>query len=957
MPAGATLSGKFTVTNKTNPSDTATDTEDRDIKINTTWLPMAQAELAKINFTSVLINIPLEENEKAKEAAIAEVKLVMEGKVSEEYTIDFVATGYENKILSGTFTVTSKGYPLLDTSAESRDITVDTSWLPTAQRELDKIDVPSVSILVSLLHNDSRGQAVNQAVSQARAQVLEGYSVSFEWTDYSVKGTLSGKFTVTNDAYPFDTATGDEKIITVSYTPNALGELGKICMSQVPVSVPTNTAQEQALTRAVAIAQKQVSPGYNVTYKSGLYFSIMPNHTTAAMGGKFTVTSATDPGDRAEDNADRTMSAVFTTAELEADSIKVSFAPHGSSYSIIQIVPMGALYYAAQAQEQVTQGYTVFINSVAVTDDSCMLSFTNDNDPEDTVTRYTELPLVRLMDPPAANAELEKIKIEETINIDVPLSREAINVALPLVVGAAQAQVAPGYTVFVEVADNLININHHFVIRLVVSNDNMPTDIVEKSSFYDIEVIYTPPTASSELVKISVPSVTVTLPPGHDSAQTAAVEWAELAARAQIQSEYTVVFVPTSYSDGILSGKFTISNAGDSATDDIVRMVTVNYALSTAADELAKINVPIMSVTVPLDAGGAADEAVAAVMLAAQKQVTPGYAVTFSREGSSIAGGTLSGRFTVTNGSDPSDTAEDATNRTIEIRYRSASEVFGEIDVPFVTIDIPLGLPIISRNAIVSRIFESAQAQVPPGYTATFMPTFYYDHGEILGHFVVTNDNNPADTTEGTRTLQILAGSTYVRDAKDEFVRINVPSVNVSMLLDDPGALDAAVSAAEAGAQRMIIAGFTAKFTPTGKIADNGTLTGRFTVTNNDFPIDTATDKTERTVTLNTPAMKVYYAINSYFNDDLVWNSMPLDAAGAVEAAVSAIEAEAYLEAGDECTISFAPTGNIVINEKDPRYGTLTGRFTVTNKTYPDDDMAMDKADRTIRLIHDKYNV
>ncbi|MDR2940159.1 MAG: hypothetical protein LBV08_07560, partial [Clostridiales bacterium] len=819
----------------------------------------AQAELAKINFTSVLINIPLEENEKAKEAAIAEVKLAMEGKVSEGYTIDFAATGYENKILSGTFTVTSKGYPLLDTAAESRDITVGTSWLPTAQRELDKIDVPSVSILVSLLRNDSRDQAVNQVISQARAQVLEGYSVDFEWTDYSVKGTVSGKFTVTNDAYPFDTATGDEKIITVSYTPNALGELGKIRVSEVPVSVPTSegAAQEQAFARAAAIAQKQVSPGYNVTYKSASYLNTSPDNTTAEMEGKFTVTSATDPGDRSEDSAARKMNAVFTSAAQEADKIKVPFAPHDAHsalYDDLQMGSVGAFYYRSQARVQVMQGYSLSFNYEGWDERGHFgtLILTNDNYPEDTVERFLKIPLVQIIDPPAAKAELDKIKLNvETINIDSPISAESM---LAAAVEAAQAQAAPGYTVFLD----LIRDGGSFITAtLVVSNNDMPTDTAE--IYCIISAIYTPPTASSELVKISVPSVTITVPPGHASAQPAAVARAELAAQAQIKPEYTVAFTPTSDSDGILLGKFTVSNAGDSAEDDVERTVAVNYALSTAADELVKINVPLMSVTIPLDDGGAADEAVAAVMLAVQKQITPGYAVTFIREGSTVAGGVLSGRFSVTNESDPYDTAEDATNRTIEIRYTTASEVRKEIDISSITIDIPVELPIVSRNAFVSRAIELARAQVTPGYTVSlsFLKNESYNQdGKGRVYFTVTNDNNPADTSEDSEDpypnyRRIFVDSTYVREAKDELVKINVPGVNVGVPLDDSGALDEAVSDAEAGAQRMIIAGFTAKFTPTGKIADDGTLTGRFTVTNNDFPIDTATYETDWTITVS----------------------------------------------------------------------------------------------------------
>jgi hypothetical protein len=399
----------------------------------------------------VLINIPLEENEKAEEAAIAEVKLAMEGKISAGYTIDFAATGYENKILTGTFTVTSKGYPLLDTAAESRDITVETSWLPTAQRELAKINVPSVSILVSLLHNDSRGQVVNQVLSQAQAQVLAGYSVGFEWTDYSVKGTVSGKFTVTNDAYPFDKATGDEKIITVLYTPNALGELEKIRITEVPVSMNTSEdgAQDQAIKRAAAIAQKQVSPGYNVTYKSDFYLNTSPDNITAEMEGRFTVTSATDPGDKAADSAGRTMSAVFTNAAREADKFQnnIPFVPYCTILDPGEDWYIAAYYIKLKAQEQIMPGYTVSIkgtvryNGNSVT---CTLRVINDNDPEDQHERGMTITALQLMDPPAALAEFKKINIDE-VTVGVPISEKPAGEALATAVEMAQAQVAPGY--------------------------------------------------------------------------------------------------------------------------------------------------------------------------------------------------------------------------------------------------------------------------------------------------------------------------------------------------------------------------------------------------------------------------------------------------------------------------------------------------------------------------------
>jgi hypothetical protein len=545
------------------------------------------------------------------------------------------------------------------------------------------------------------------------------------------------------------------------------------------------------------------------------------------------------------------------------------------------------------------------------------------------------------------------------------------------------------------------------------------------------------------------------VPLAHAAAQSAAVARAESAARAQIRPEYSAVFVPASYSGGTLPGKFTVSNGGDSAADDTERTIAVIPADTAAADELAKNNVPLMSVTVPLNAGGAVDEAAAAVTMAAQKQVTPGYTVTFGRAGDTVAYGMLSGRFTITNGPEPSDTAADAADRTIGIRYTTAAEVLKNIVIPSVTIDIPVTITTLSARKAGAQVAAVAQARAAPGYLVTFGFDYSYAndyryYGECTGTLTAVNENNPSDRATDAASRTIAVNSAYPYNAMDELYRIIFDDITIAidLPLSAPGAVEAAATAIASEAEWQITFGskyeYNVSFVPSGEISADATLKGRFTVTNDDYPVDTATDKVERTIRLISPVMRALESINSTLHADInlprnhpdapgaavplaisaaqqsirqagfsvvvtalvlteenIVNGelrgrftvadenyptdtatdtsdrtvimttpairninniyrhfyghtfaipVPVNDAGALEAAVSVIEAEAYATVGDECTISFAPTGNIVINEIDPRRGRIPGIFTVTNKTYPNDDT--ETVEETVSVHH-----
>ena len=179
------------------------------------------------------------------------------------------------------------------------------------------------------------------------------------------------------------------------------------------------------------------------------------------------------------------------------------------------------------------------------------------------------------------------------------------------------------------------------------------------------------PDAISELANINVPSVTIDVPLDDPTAQQEAVAQAIAAAQAQVDPGYTVSFVPTGYNpNGTLTGTFTVTNntdPTDTATDASDRTITVLSTATDAAGELAKINVTTVTIPVPLDDPIAQQTAVNQAIVAAQAQVDPGYTVSFTPTGYDSTNGLLTGTFTVTNTTDPADTATDPADRTITV--------------------------------------------------------------------------------------------------------------------------------------------------------------------------------------------------------------------------------------------------------------------------------------------------
>ena len=190
-----------------------------------------------------------------------------------------------------------------------------------------------------------------------------------------------------------------------------------------------------------------------------------------------------------------------------------------------------------------------------------------------------------------------------------------------------------------------------------------------------------PTTAAEELAKINVPYVIIDVPLDDPNAELDAIAQALAAAQAQVDPGYTVSFTPTSYdpTTGTLVGSFTVvnnTNPSDTATDTADQNIGVTSTATTAAQELANINVSSVTIPVPLTDPTAEQYAITQAVLAAQAQVDPAYTVTFTPStGLDPVNATLTGTFTVTNASDPADTATDTTDRVINVVYTPSTAV------------------------------------------------------------------------------------------------------------------------------------------------------------------------------------------------------------------------------------------------------------------------------------------
>ena len=219
-------------------------------------------------------------------------------------------------------------------------------------------------------------------------------------------------------------------------------------------------------------------------------------------------------------------------------------------------------------------------------------------------------------------------------------------------------------------SDNLMDMNKS-VNKLINAATRLEMTLLAKLEMFAGQ---SAPDAVSELANINVPSVIINVPLDDPAAEMDAVAQAIAAAQAQVDPGFTVLFTPTSYdpATGVLTGAFTVvnnTNLADTATDAADRNIAVYTTATTAAQQLSNINVTTVAIPVPLTDPLAEHYAVIQAVADAQAQVAPGYNVSFAPTSYDPVTGTLTGAFTVTNSTDPTDTATDITPRNIAVTY------------------------------------------------------------------------------------------------------------------------------------------------------------------------------------------------------------------------------------------------------------------------------------------------
>ncbi|MDR2939161.1 MAG: hypothetical protein LBV08_02455 [Clostridiales bacterium] len=256
----------------------------------------ATGELLKIMMDKVAIkNRPTSEGDavsKATEAAETEASEM----VSKDYDVEFELYKYQITELEGKFSVHKAESPLDVVSDERpRKLTI----IHTAVAELDKIDVSGFQIGVPFSYDLVEEVIEKHTLLLAQNQISEGYSINFNKTNYIPNcfpdaGVLIGTVTVSNNAYPDDSASNN-KTITAVYTPTtAEEELAKINVVAVVIDLPrySNTVEEKeaVVAKVNLAAQLQIAPGYDVSFEDSSY-------TPGSISGIYAVTNSNDLSD------------------------------------------------------------------------------------------------------------------------------------------------------------------------------------------------------------------------------------------------------------------------------------------------------------------------------------------------------------------------------------------------------------------------------------------------------------------------------------------------------------------------------------------------------------------------------------------------------------------------------------------------------------------------------------
>ncbi len=174
---------------------------------------------------------------------------------------------------------------LFSTTTDSSS-TISPESTPTAATELAKINVSSVGIRFSFDSADAENAAIENALSIARQQVAPGYTVDFTGTyshsastDGTASGTLIGKFSVTNNTNPSDTATDPDpaRIINITSAP-VVASSKATAQFLSGTLLDSNFADAAELGGATAEYENGVTQGVNNTVTAGLDLN--------ALGGK-----------------------------------------------------------------------------------------------------------------------------------------------------------------------------------------------------------------------------------------------------------------------------------------------------------------------------------------------------------------------------------------------------------------------------------------------------------------------------------------------------------------------------------------------------------------------------------------------------------------------------------------------------------------------------------------------
>ena len=366
------------------------------------------------------------------------------------------------------------------------------------------------------------------------------------------------------------------------------------------------------------------------------------------------------------------------------------------------------------------------------------------------------------------------------------------------------------------------------------------------------------PVLTAQLAKITnsvvttVPYATGTTPEAVDAAML-------VLANVELDAGFTASIVDSTYNTTgkIWTGKFVVTNTATNAklTDSSVRILTIVYAPSNegALDELAFITDAVV-ITVPYGTANTQVAVEAAMLKLANTEIASGYTATI------LAGSTYStvskiwtGKFKVTNNLVSANTATDVATRNFTVftavdttaaaaqLTKVTNTVVGT--VPFGTVD--------SQATVEAAMVALATKELDTGFTAYIVAGSTYSTVSKLwtGKFGVTQTATTATVTDAAyRSFTVITG-VNTTGAAAELVGIDIGEKVLGEFADNIVPAGTANTQAAVEAALLTLANDEIASTYTATIVAGSTYstvtkywTGKFKVTNNLVPANTATD-------------------------------------------------------------------------------------------------------------------